>query len=107
VSARQGRTIHVDQFIHPLLQLKAAAAVPIDLWLGNESSSQAALIISGANGGGKTLSMKSFGLVCVMAKLAIPIVSSSIPVVDFFDEILVSVGDYQDIEDGESTFTAR
>jgi dsDNA-specific endonuclease/ATPase MutS2 len=51
--------------------------------------------------------MKSFGLVCVMAKLAIPIVSNSIPVVDFFDEILVSVGDYQDIEDGESTFTAR
>lgn len=109
-AARQTGTIHVEQFVHPLLQFKsdAPAVVPIDLFLGRkESSSRAALIISGTNGGGKTVAMKSFGLVSVMAKLAIPIVSSSVPVVDFFDNILVSVGDYQNVQGGESTFTAQ
>lgn len=104
VSGQYGGITHVKGFVHPLLQLKTAPAVPIDLVLGNESQ---ALIISGNNGGGKTLAMKSFGLVSVMAKLAIPVISSSIPIVDFVDEILVSVGDYQDVEGGESTFTAQ
>lgn len=100
-----GGSIYVEQFVHPLLLSKRDPAVPIDLILGMESLQ--ALIISGSNGGGKTLSMKSFGLVSIMIKLAIPIISSFPPVMDFFDNILVSVGDYQDVEGGESTFTAQ
>jgi len=103
-------TIRVRNFVHPLLLLStqrtsAAVPVPIDLELGSQSTNRA-LVISGPNGGGKTLSMKSFALVCVLSKLGIPITGESVEV-DFFDEILTSVGDLQNVESGESTFTAQ
>jgi MutS domain V len=97
--------VHVQKFIHPLLgRPNDASVVPIDLYLGKDYQS---LIISGSNGGGKSVAMKSFGLVSVLAKLGIPIVANSIDSLLFFDEVLVSVGDYQNVERGESTYISQ
>jgi len=111
----EGR-IDVKQFVHPLLELEdskasqTTRAVPVDLHLSSEVSERA-LIISGPNGGGKTLAMKSFGVVSVLCKLGIPIPTLKMhsgPIrTDFFDEILVSVGDGQNVDEGQSTFTAQ
>lgn len=109
--------IDVKDFVHPVLTLRAGfstdtseTAVPIDLLLSNASL---VLIISGPNGGGKTVALKSFGVASLLTKLAIPIPRSSPhtngfgPRVDFFDKVLVEVGDQQSILEGESTLMAR
>lgn len=118
----EGR-IDVRQFVHPLLEpesskatkTKRAVAVPVDLHLSTDKNERA-LIISGPNGGGKTLAMKSFGVVCVLCKLgiAIPTMPEKTDTnqlgplrADFFDQILVSVGDRQNVQEGQSTFTAQ
>jgi hypothetical protein len=102
--------ISVEGFVHPVLArtVKMDRVVPVDLCLSSDKG-QRALVISGANGGGKTLSMKSFGLASVLTKLGLPIPvkrGAKRPRVDFFDEILVSVGDRQSVLDGESTWTS-
>lgn len=104
ISSNKG-FVQIEKFIHPLLgRRNDAAVVPIDLVLGKDYQS---LIISGSNGGGKSVAMKSFGLVSVLAKLGIPIVANSISSIQYFDEILVSVGDYQNVERGESTYISQ
>jgi len=89
------------------------------------------LIISGANGGGKTVAMKAFGVAAIMIRFAIPIstvvelprnrrrqqkirsdISSSkskstIPRIDFFHEFHALIGDGQGMEGGQSTMTSR
>ena len=106
ISSNSGNGIvRIEQFIHPLLgRRNDAAVVPIDLVLGKDYQ---ALIISGSNGGGKSVSMKSFGVIAVVAKLGIPIVANSIESIPYFDEVLVSVGDYQNVERGESTYISQ
>jgi len=108
--------ISVDHFVHPVLMLRQGVPVenpvPIDLLLSHDQGSQA-LIISGPNGGGKTVALKSFGVACLLAKLAIPVPQASSaptsksPRVDFFDKILVEVGDQQSVLEGESTLMAK
>jgi MutS domain V len=113
--------IHVDNFVHPVLAgaMGADAVIPIDLRLSTTDhqrqsplEQEQALIISGPNGGGKSLSMKSFGVVSVLTKLGIPIPvsenkkSQQTARVDFFDHILVNIGDNQNVLDGESTWTS-
>lgn len=113
--------VHVEQFVHPVLALESrvvkgdgdgnvAAAVPVDLVLPGVGGYQS-LIISGPNGGGKTLALKSFGLVSMMTKLGLPIPVASKRsgrlVVDYFADILVEVGDAQSISKHESTLMAR
>ena len=108
-------SIFVTGFVHPVLS-EQAQAIPIDLRL-SEASSHAtvpprALIISGPNGGGKTLAMKSFGLASQMVKLGIPIPVSSAasahcPSVGFFGRIITALGDRQSVESGQSTFMAQ
>eukprot|EP00550_Attheya_septentrionalis_P001467 CAMPEP_0198291446 /NCGR_PEP_ID=MMETSP1449-20131203/8972_1 /TAXON_ID=420275 /ORGANISM="Attheya septentrionalis, Strain CCMP2084" /LENGTH=1017 /DNA_ID=CAMNT_0043990085 /DNA_START=286 /DNA_END=3339 /DNA_ORIENTATION=+ len=130
-------TINVHEFVHPVLVLHQPATtrnthdnaylksnpfqrlsthvVPLDLVIGRHDGDggHPSLIISGPNGGGKTLALKSFGLAAVMCKVAIPIpssVSKGTPRssrVDFFSDILVDIGDQQNILEGESTLMAR
>jgi DNA mismatch repair protein MutS2 len=115
--------VNVEAFVHPVLAIEkrfetesgqssnSETVVPIDLMMPGQGSYQA-LMISGPNSGGKTLSLKSFGLAAIMAKLALPIpvarVSKENPtVVDFFRDIDVEVGDNQSLSSGESTLMAR
>ncbi|CAJ1966890.1 unnamed protein product [Cylindrotheca closterium] len=104
--------ISVSGFVHPLLAASNCAqsrdeAVPIDLELmyGDEKR---ALILSGPNGGGKSQSLKSFGVACIMVKLGIPLPvedASKKPRVDYFHNVMANIGDQQDILEGESTWT--
>ena len=107
--------INVRDFVHPVLALRegiSTDAVPIDLLLSHEQESLA-LIISGPNGGGKTVALKSFGVACLLTKLAIPVPQSVphssgfAPRIDFFENVLVQVGDQQSVLAGESTLMAR
>lgn len=112
--------IHVKDFLHPTLALsdKSVKAVSIDLLISDKNGERS-LIISGPNGGGKTLAMKSFGLVAIMNKLGIPIPHNTVKNrnrknvdmvemrVDFFKDILVEVGDNQNMLVGESTYVAQ
>ena len=124
----EGR-LRVTGFVHPVLALRrdvdvgggggggVRAVTPVDLLIpGRREGGYGALIISGPNGGGKTLALKSFGLAAIMAKLGIPISTTETeiaggderrPVVDYFDEILVEVGDSQSVRRQESTLMAR
>jgi hypothetical protein len=107
---RNESSINVKDFVHPVLALDKSIrdVVPVDLFLPGQ-----VLMISGPNAGGKTLSLKSFGLAACFVKLGIPITVLRKPSedckvrVDFFDDIFVQIGDNQDLIAGESTLMAR
>lgn len=87
---------------HPLLDIKKA--VPIDLSIGREYQ---ALIITGANTGGKTVTLKTAGLLSAMTMcgLLIPVADGS--EISIFKHILVDIGDSQSIEQNLSTFSSH
>jgi DNA mismatch repair protein MutS2 len=92
---------------HPLLErnlkLKDAKIVPITIELeGNHRQ----LVITGPNTGGKTVSLKTLGLLALMAQSGMPVPAdrADMPV---FDAILADIGDYQSIEQNLSTFSAH
>lgn len=103
---RSGR-LRLTQAVHPLLLVgsgRRERPVPMDIELSGETR---ALIISGPNAGGKTVTLKTVGLLSLMAQagLAIPAAEGSeLPV---FPQVLATIGDEQDIEGALSTFSAR
>ncbi|HVM93712.1 MAG TPA: Smr/MutS family protein, partial [Terriglobales bacterium] len=92
---------------HPLLErnlkLKNADVVPITIELEGDRRQ---LVITGPNTGGKTVSLKTLGLLALMAQSGIPVPAdrADMPV---FDAILADIGDYQSIEQNLSTFSAH
>ncbi len=92
---------------HPLLErnLKAKGGKVVPLTLEMDSAHRQ-LIISGPNTGGKTVGLKTLGLLALMAQAGIPIPATTarMPVFDF---VLADIGDYQSIEQNLSTFSAH
>ncbi len=92
---------------HPLLErnlkVKNAKIVPITIELEGDRRQ---LVITGPNTGGKTVSLKTLGLLALMAQSGVPVPAdrAEMPV---FDAILADIGDYQSIEQNLSTFSAH
>jgi DNA mismatch repair protein MutS2 len=107
VIPRFGQRIVLRDARHPLLEdvlrRNRKKVVPISLELTQESRT---LLISGPNTGGKTVTLKTVGLLSLMAQSALPVPAGEAEF-PLFEQVLADIGDYQSIQENLSTFSAH
>lgn len=102
----EGERIRLVQARHPLLQRQKgkAGVVPLDLHLERMNRQ---LIITGANTGGKTVALKTVGLLALMAHAGCPVPAAEGTVIPRLDRVFADIGDDQSLVQSLSTFSAR
>lgn len=102
--------IRLSSARHPLLMTayksrgSDRSVVPLNVEL---SADKTVMVITGSNAGGKTISIKTVGLLTLMALSGIPIPADSSSVIPIVNNVLVDIGDEQSIETSQSTFSAH
>lgn len=122
-----GGPLRLKQARHPVLQLRVAeanrqppadrppnvpeAVVPLDLSLGDDAESDGdpayTLVITGPNAGGKSVAMKTVGLLTLMAAHGLPVPAGPGTRLPLMTALFVDLGDQQSIQDDLSTFTSH
>ncbi len=99
-----GEAIAIHAARHPLLQAQGIAVVPFSLAM---DPGEHTLLVSGPNTGGKTVLLKTIGLLSAMAQSGIPVPVAPGSALAVYDDVFADVGDEQSIEASLSTFSAH
>ena len=100
----EGGTMRLRAARHPILTLMGKEVVPLDLELARENR---VMVVTGPNTGGKTIAIKTAGLLCVMALCGMPVPALPESALPLVSSILVDIGDEQSIQESLSTFSAH